>query len=86
MKRIVYGVTLMTIVGAVAAQEKIELESIYVKANKEFPQSLYVIPWKEIKGQERQEQRLVLHSLYGTLFDPVAKSLDPSRPRENLKK
>ena len=54
------------------AQERIELESIYVKGNKEFPQTLYVVPWKDIKGKEREEQPLILHSLYGDLFDPVS--------------
>lgn len=57
--------------GTVLAQERIELESIYVKGNKEFPQTLYVVPWKEVKGKDRDEQPLVLHSLFGDLFDPV---------------
>lgn len=62
---------LVAVFGA-GAQERIELESIYVKGNKEFPQTLYVVPWKDIKGKDREEQSLVLHSLYGDLFDPVA--------------
>ena len=59
------------VIGTAVAQERIELESIYVKGNKEFPQTLYVVPWKEIKGKDREEQPLVLHSLFGDLFDPV---------------
>lgn len=59
------------VIANAAAQERFELESIYVKGNKEFPQTLYVVPWKEIKGKDREEQPLVLHSLFGDLFDPV---------------
>lgn len=73
MKRTV--IALIATIGAAGniagAQERIELESIYVKGNKEFPQTLYVVPWKEIEGKDRQEQPLVLHSLFGDLFDPV---------------
>lgn len=59
------------VIANAAAQERFELESIYVKGNKEFPQTLYVVPWKEIKGKDREEQPLVLHSLFGDLFDPI---------------
>lgn len=62
----------------VAAQERIELESIYVKGNKEFPQTLYVVPWKDVKGKDREEQPLILHSLYGDLFDPVSEINTPA--------
>lgn len=54
------------------AQEKLELESIYIKgSNKEFPQILYIVPWKDMKLKGHREQTLVLHSLFGDLFDPV---------------
>lgn len=61
----------------VGAAERIELESIYVKGNKEFPQTLYVVPWKDLKGKTREEQPLVLHSLFGDLFDPVSPDREP---------
>ena len=67
--------------GFAGAQERIELESIYVKGNKEFPQTLYVVPWKDVKGKDRDEQPLVLHSLFGDLFDPVS-DLDGRRGSE----
>ena len=56
---------------AALGQERIELESIYVKGNKEFPQTLYIVPWQDVKARDRQEQPLVLHSLFGDLFDPL---------------
>lgn len=57
---------------AAFAQERLELESIYIKgSNKEFPQILYIVPWKDMKLKGHREQTLVLHSLFGDLFDPV---------------
>ena len=53
------------------AQDRVELESIYIKGNKEFPQILYIVPWKDIKAKGHREQTLILHSLFGDLFDPV---------------
>lgn len=53
------------------AEKRIELESITVKGNKEFPQTLYIVPWQDVKARSRQEQPLVLHSLFGDLFDPL---------------
>ena len=49
----------------------VELDSIYIKGNKEFPQVLYIVPWKDMKAKGHREQTLVLHSLFGDLFDPV---------------
>lgn len=70
--RLVASALLVLLANVAGAQERIELESIYVKGNKEFPQTLYVVPWKDIKGKNREEQPLVLHSLFGDLFDPVS--------------
>lgn len=53
------------------AQDRVELESIYIKGNKVFPQILYIVPWKDMKLKGHREQTLVLHSLFGDLFDPV---------------
>lgn len=56
---------------AVFAQSTIELETTIIKANKELPKVLYIVPWKEVKSQKKNQQELVLHSLFGDLFDPV---------------
>ena len=53
------------------AQDRVELESIFIKGNKEFPQILYIVPWKDMKATGNKEQTLILHSLFGDLFDPV---------------
>jgi len=56
-----------------AAQQgdQIELEITTIKGNKELPKILYLVPWKDIKQAKKAEQKLVLHSLFGDLFDPV---------------
>lgn len=51
--------------------DQIELEITTIKGNKELPKILYLVPWKDIKQTRKAEQKLVLHSLFGDLFDPV---------------
>lgn len=53
------------------AEDTLELETTFIKGNKEMPQILYVVPWKDIKKSKREAQYLILHSLFGDLFDPV---------------
>ena len=53
------------------AEDKIELRTTIIKGNKELPKILYVVPWKDIKQTKKGERKLVLHSLFGDLFDPV---------------
>lgn len=53
------------------AEDTIELETTTIKGNKELPKILYVVPWKDIKRSKKTERKLVLHSLFGDLFDPV---------------
>lgn len=62
---------LLSLSATVNAQDRVEIESIVIKGNKEFPQILYIVPWKEMKSKGQKEQTLVLHSLFGDLFDPV---------------
>ena len=68
------------------AQEKIELESIYIRGNKEFPQILYIVPWQDMKAKGHQKQTLVLHSLFGDLFDPVYQEVITGAPSQAVKK
>ena len=63
------------------AQDRVELESIYIKGNKEFPQILYIVPWKDMKTKDHKEQTLVLHSLFGNLFDPVSEVTGSGGPQ-----
>ena len=54
-------------------KDKLKLETLKIQANKELPKVLFVVPWqnKKQKKGSKNEQRLVLHSLYGDLFDPI---------------
>ena len=77
MKIFGLGMLLVGFLPIAMAQERVELESIYIKGNnKEFPQILYIVPWKDMKVKGHQEQTLVLHSLFGDLFDPVFGEID----------
>lgn len=53
------------------AQDKIELQTTTIKGNKELPKILYIVPWKDLKPSKKNQQELVLHSLFGDLLDPV---------------
>ena len=55
----------------VQAEDRLELETTFIKGNKEMPQILYVVPWKDIKKSKKKEQQIVLYSLFGDLFEPV---------------
>ena len=55
----------------VSAEDRIDLDTTFIKGNKELPQMLYVVPWQDIKRSHKKEQRIQLHSLFGDLFDPV---------------
>lgn len=55
----------------VRAQDVIELETTTIKGNTELPKSLYVVPWQDKTRESAESQKLVLHNLYGDLFDPV---------------
>ena len=70
-KRIVLLFILTLLSPALYAEDKIELRTTTIKGNKELPKILYVVPWKDIKKSKKAERKLVLHSLFGDLFDPV---------------
>ena len=53
------------------AEDTIEIRTTTIKANKELPKILYIVPWKEVETELKPPKDLELHSLYGDLFDPV---------------
>ncbi|MFA5531741.1 MAG: hypothetical protein WDA11_13865 [Thiohalomonadaceae bacterium] len=57
--------------GLANASDRIELDITTIKGNRELPRIIYVVPWKEIEHSQTSDYKLVLHSLYGDLFDPV---------------
>ncbi len=72
MKKILHIIALSIFLSStVLAEDRLELETTFIKGNKELPQILYVVPWKDVKSSRKKEQKIVLYSLFGDLFDPV---------------
>jgi len=65
-------VLLMTLSRATIAEDAVELETTFIKGNKELPQIIYILPWKSIEKINIKQEKLVLHSLFGDIFDPVS--------------
>ena len=71
VRLLVTALLMFSLVKLVAAEDTIELRTTTIKGNKELPKILYVVPWKDIKQTKKAERKLVLHSLFGDLFDPM---------------
>jgi hypothetical protein len=56
---------------APTAEDKVEVETTRIKANKELPKVLYVVPWKEMESYKNVDQKLVLHDFFGDLYEPI---------------
>ena len=68
--RLLTVIMLLGMTSSLFAQDKIELDTTTIKVNTELPKYLYVVPWQDRKSDQKQEQQLKLHNLYGDLFDP----------------
>ncbi|TQV76404.1 hypothetical protein FLL45_00095 [Aliikangiella marina] len=57
-------------------KDNIKLKTLTIQGNKELPKVLFIVPWQDPKKKKgsKSQQRLVLHSLYGDLFDPMKPS------------
>lgn len=53
------------------ADESQAVDTTYIKASKELPKVLYVVPWKDLQARKDNEEKLVLHDLFGDLYEPV---------------
>jgi hypothetical protein len=51
--------------------DRVELTTSFIKGNKELPQVLYIVPWQEVKKITKKPENMVLHSLYGDIFQPI---------------
>ncbi|NOX92734.1 MAG: hypothetical protein GXP18_09890 [Gammaproteobacteria bacterium] len=74
MKLIITGiitVILISMIGHSFSDDEVEMETTFIKGNKELPQVLYIVPWKDVKKEKGKKKVLVLHSLFGNAFDPV---------------
>lgn len=47
------------------------MKTTTIKANTELPKIIYIVPWKETAKNTKKQQKLIIHNLYGDLFDPV---------------
>lgn len=52
-------------------EDRVELETTFIKGNKELPQVLYIVPWQDLKQEKTKQDVIVLHSLFGDIFEPV---------------
>ncbi len=72
MKSLIFIIGLFAITASsIYAEDRLELETTYIKGNKELPQIIYIVPWKDIKSSRKKSQQIVLYSLFGDLFEPV---------------
>jgi hypothetical protein len=67
------AVILTISINPATAEDSVELQTTFIKGNKELPQILYIVPWKSIEKINPKQEKLVLHSLFGDIFDPVTK-------------
>ena len=51
--------------------DSVALTTSFIQGNKELPQVLYIVPWQEVKKITRKPENMVLHSLYGDIFQPI---------------
>jgi hypothetical protein len=71
VKKLVLLMLILCLPLIMQAEDRIELKTTTIKGNKELPRVLYIVPWKDVKTAPKPRQELVLHSLFGDLFDPV---------------
>ena len=71
VKKLVLSILILCLPTGLQAEDRIELKTTIIKGNKELPRVLYIVPWKDVKTAPKPQQELVLHSLFGDLFDPV---------------
>jgi hypothetical protein len=56
---------------SVIADDKQDVDTTHIKASKELPKVLYVVPWKDLEARKDTEEKLVLHDFFGDLYEPV---------------
>ncbi len=66
-----YIVTYFFAVTPSIAEVEIKMDTTTIKGNTELPKIIYIVPWQEAKQFKSKAQQLIIHSLYGDLFDPV---------------
>lgn len=65
---IVYGM----FISSYALSDDIQsVDTTHIRASKELPKVLYVVPWKDVNSRDDSEQKLVLHNFFGDLYEPI---------------
>lgn len=55
-----------------APRIEIEMDATTIKANKELPKLLYIIPWKDTELAEATgERKILIPELFGDFYQPV---------------
>ncbi len=55
----------------IAKEESVEVDATRIKANKDLPKVLYVVPWKDMESNKNADQKIVLNDFFGDLYEPV---------------
>ncbi len=74
MKNILFilsGFFLFFLSASAFSEIEIKMDTTTIKGNTELPKIIYIVPWQESRKFKNKEQQLLIHSLYGDLFDPV---------------
>ncbi len=51
---------------------EIEMDATRIKANKELPQLLYIVPWKDADlSDSAGERKITIHDLFGEFYQPI---------------
>lgn len=77
MKNFAFSILTLTFISlpayVIAVDDELELDTTFIKGNKELPQMMYIVPWQDMKTSrgKKAAQNLTLHSLFGDIFEPV---------------
>lgn len=75
MRTVFLALLLLAGLGAHAQQVpriEIEMDATTIKANKELPKLLYIIPWKDTELAEATgERKILIPELFGNFYQPV---------------
>ncbi len=59
--------------------DSVEMQTTKISDNTELPKILYLVPWKSVDSNQASHHQLVLHSMYGDIFNPQT----PEPPENN---
>lgn len=54
----------------------IQTDSTIIRGNDELPKVTFIVPWNDGDPESDEETPLILHSLYGDLYQPVLPGID----------